>query len=192
MVSQTPIKRCFIILCCAAAGILATGVGRQPWTAPPLSSEDLYQPSGTLGVAFHLEHLPTSLVVGGRYIVIDLSDRQLNLYQENERLARYPVAIGQNEWETPIGEFWVQEMRKNPVWRHPLTQADIPSGPENPLGSRWIGFLTEGEYHIGLHGTNQEDLIGQAVSHGCVRLRDQDIQSLYHQISLGTPIIVKP
>jgi lipoprotein-anchoring transpeptidase ErfK/SrfK len=83
-------------------------------------------------------------------------------------------------------------MQKNPVWQHPITEELITTGPENPLGVRWISFWSDGQNQIGFHGTNQEELIGQAVSHGCLRMRNPDITALFAQVHLGTPITVQP
>ena len=83
-------------------------------------------------------------------------------------------------------------MRKDPVWQNPITREVVTDPAENPLGSRWIGFWTDGTHQIGFHGTNQTELIGQAVSHGCVRLRDSDVQALFEQVAVGTPVIVQP
>ncbi|NJL45993.1 MAG: L,D-transpeptidase [Leptolyngbyaceae cyanobacterium SM2_3_12] len=83
-------------------------------------------------------------------------------------------------------------MREEPIWQHPITDEAVLPGPSNPLGTRWIGFLVQGDYHIGIHGTNQATLIGEAVSHGCVRMLNQDIQTLYSHVKLGTPVIVNP
>jgi hypothetical protein len=67
-----------------------------------------------------------------------------------------------------------------------------PPGPENPLGARWIGFWTDGNNAIGFHGTPHEHLIGQAVSHGCVRMRNTDVIELYERIRVGAQVIVQP
>lgn len=125
-------------------------------------------------------------------LIIDLSDRQVYFYTHGGLVSHYEIAVGRSGWETPAGEFRVIHMQVDPVWQHPFTGAVIQAGAENPLGSRWIGFWTDGTHQIGLHGTNQEDLIGQAVSHGCIRLREADIQALYDRISLDTPVIVRP
>lgn len=125
-------------------------------------------------------------------LVLDLSDRQVSVYRRQQRVTSYPVAIGQTGWETPSGSFRVLEMQRDPKWQHPITGEVIPASPANPLGKRWIGFLQEGRAQIGFHGTNQEELIGQAVSHGCVRMRNRDVVALYEQISLGTSIEVRP
>ncbi|MBC7972478.1 MAG: L,D-transpeptidase [Verrucomicrobia bacterium] len=125
-------------------------------------------------------------------LVIDLSDRRVYVYREQALVTSYPIAIGQAGWETPSGSFQVLEMQRDPKWQHPITGEVIPVGAANPLGKRWIGFLYEGRTHIGFHGTNQEELIGQAVSHGCVRMQNRDVVALYDQISLGTSVDVRP
>ncbi len=135
---------------------------------------------------------PMLQVLSRPALVIDLSDRQVRVYRGNLRKATYEVAIGKAGWETPVGEFRVIDKQVDPHWKHPITQADIPPGPGNPLGTRWIAFWTDGQHYIGFHGTQQTDLIGQAVSHGCVRMRNEDIEALYDQVVLGTPVIVQP
>ncbi len=125
-------------------------------------------------------------------LVVDLSDRLVRLYKGTKLQASYPVAIGQAGWETPAGKFQILEMQKNPVWQHPITEELITTGPENPLGVRWIGFWSDGQNRIGFHGTNQEELIGEAVSHGCLRMRNPDITAMFAQVHLGTPITVQP
>ncbi|MEM9163625.1 MAG: L,D-transpeptidase, partial [Cyanobacteria bacterium P01_F01_bin.4] len=123
---------------------------------------------------------------------VKLAMRQVELYKQGKLVEQYPVAVGQDEWETPVGVFEVLQMQQNPAWQHPITQDVIEPGPDNPLGARWIGFWSDGTSQIGFHGTNQENLIGQAVSHGCIRMRNQDIQKLYDQLALGTLITVEP
>lgn len=124
-------------------------------------------------------------------IIVDLSDAKVYTYWGDQVIASYPVAVGQPGWETPIGTFKVQKKLLNPVWQQPITGDLIRTGPDNPLGSRWIGFWSDGRHHIGFHGTNKEQLVGQPVSHGCLRMRNSDIQALYEQVALGTPIVVR-
>jgi lipoprotein-anchoring transpeptidase ErfK/SrfK len=125
-------------------------------------------------------------------LIVDLSDRQVSLFQDGTQVASYEIAIGQAGWETPTGQFKVMNLQSDPMWQHPFTGEVFPPGEANPLGSRWIGFWTDGKHQIGLHGTNQDDLIGQAVSHGCIRMRDADIQTLYNQVAIGTSILIRP
>ncbi len=125
-------------------------------------------------------------------VMVDLSDRKVYLYMGENIQASYDIAVGQAGWETPAGKFSILNMQLNPAWRHPFTGDVIQTGTANPLGSRWIGFWTDGTHQIGFHGTNQTDLIGQAVSHGCIRMRNGDIQALYEQVAIGTAVIVQP
>lgn len=134
---------------------------------------------------------PVALIHQTR-LVVDLSDRQLSLYQDGVLRSRFEIAVGKAGWETPTGSFSVINMRKNPVWQNPITREVVTNPAENPLGSRWIGFWTDGTHQIGFHGTNQAELIGQAVSHGCVRMHDADVQALFQQTAVGTPVIVEP
>ncbi|HIK17768.1 MAG TPA: L,D-transpeptidase [Leptolyngbyaceae cyanobacterium M33_DOE_097] len=124
-------------------------------------------------------------------LVVDLSDRTVYVYRNEAKMAQYPLAVGQSGWETPLGEFKVNRMKRNPVWRHPITGEVIPSGDRNPLGRHWIGFTSNAGFEIGFHGTYREDLIGQAVSHGCLRMRNKDVEALYQQTKIGTPVTVR-
>ncbi|MCU0548629.1 MAG: L,D-transpeptidase [Leptolyngbya sp. Prado105] len=125
-------------------------------------------------------------------LVVDLSDREVRLFEKQKLKATYSVAIGQEGWETPVGSFKVSEMVKNPAWQHPITGEKIPPGDQdNPLGKRWIGFTSQGKLLIGFHGTKDYSLLGQAVSHGCLRMRNADVIALYKAVKLGTPVEVK-
>jgi L,D-transpeptidase ErfK/SrfK len=125
-------------------------------------------------------------------LVVDLSDRRVYLYTDDRLQATYDIAVGRAGWETPSGKFAILSKIPNPAWQHPFTGDVIEKGAANPLGSRWIGFWTDGKHQIGFHGTNQTDLIGQAVSHGCIRMRDGDIQAMYEQVNVGTVVVVQP
>lgn len=125
-------------------------------------------------------------------LVLRLGERQVHLWKGDRHLASYPVAIGRDGWETPTGQFEVLQMIANPSWEHPFTHQVIPPGEDNPLGVRWIGFWTDGNNFIGFHGTPNPNLIGQAVSHGCVRMHNADIVKLFEQVELGTKVTVEP
>lgn len=124
-------------------------------------------------------------------LLVDLSDRRVYLLQNQNLKATYPVAIGQTGWETPVGQFRVNRMSTAPRWKHPITGQVFAAGPDSPLGMRWIGFWSDGRNQIGFHGTNQEALVGQAVSHGCLRMRNRDIVALYKQVTPGTKVTVQ-
>ncbi|MEA5473864.1 L,D-transpeptidase family protein [Synechococcus sp. CCY9201] len=145
---------------------------------------------------------------GGLELVLDRRQRRLLVLENGQEIRRFPVAVGMPGWETPVGRFEVMELRANPVWEHPANGRLIPPGPANPLGSRWIGFYRDckgrrgfnGQEHLvvqgcvtaGFHGTPNRASVGQAVSHGCVRLYDEHVQALYNLVQLGTPVTVLP
>lgn len=125
-------------------------------------------------------------------LVIDLSDRNVTVYEGAQVVAQYPIAIGRSGWETPVGEHRVMQMVVDPAWEHPWTGEVIPPGPDNPLGVRWIGFWTDGVNAIGFHGTPNEASVGTAASHGCIRMYNQDVVQLYEMVRLGTTVAVVP
>ncbi|QEQ01751.1 L,D-transpeptidase [Thermosynechococcus sp. CL-1] len=140
---------------------------------------------------FALATAPPPAVTAPLRLEISLSRRQLTLYQGQTPLRRYPVAVGRPGWETPTGQFQVREMIRDPAWKNPFTGAVIAGGhPRNPLGRRWIGFWSDGTNWVGLHGTPHPDSIGQAVSHGCVRMYNRDIEELFEKVQPGVPVIV--
>ncbi len=120
----------------------------------------------------------TTVPESGTRLVVKLRDRHVYLYKDDKVLGQYLLAVAQEGWETPTGTFKILDMEQNPSWVHPITGIETPPGPDNPLGKAWIGFWTDGKTEIGFHGTNQEELIGQAVSHGCLRMRNEDVEEI--------------
>lgn len=125
-------------------------------------------------------------------LVIKLSERRVYLYKDNQVKTSYPVAIGKPGWETPVGTYTIFTMEVNPTFKSFKTGRIIPPGPDNPLGPRWIGFWTDGKTQLGFHGTNEPELIGEAVSHGCVRMHNKDVMALYEQVGVGMTVVVEP
>ena len=122
---------------------------------------------------------------------ISLSHRQVTVYKGTRQINKYPIAIGRRGWETPKGTFRVRQMFWNPAWIHPFTGETIAGGdPENPLGHYWIGFWTNGKNWIGFHGTPNPESVGKPASHGCIRMYNKDIEKLFHQVNVGTPVTV--
>ncbi|MES1022362.1 L,D-transpeptidase [Gloeocapsa sp. BRSZ] len=122
---------------------------------------------------------------------IQLNSRKVTLYQGETPIKSYPIAVGRPGWETPTGNFRVGQMLKNPTWISPLTDERIPGGhPENPLGSYWIGFWSDGRNSIGFHGTPNSETVGTAASHGCIRMYNEDVEELFSQVRLGTLVTV--
>ncbi|MCW8872689.1 MAG: L,D-transpeptidase family protein [Xanthomonadales bacterium] len=109
----------------------------------------------------------------------------------------YPVSIGQMDWLTPLGTTRVTAKVPNPTWTPPESirreaEADgktlpavVPPGPDNPLGAYAL-YLDLPGYRI--HGTNRPYGVGMRVTHGCVRMYPEDIESLFEQVSVGTKV----
>src|SRR5579864_8906661 len=109
-----------------------------------------------------------------RLVVISVADRKLVVVEEESVIAKFSVAVGATASLSPRGEFRIINRVSNPTYYHPGTV--IPSGKDNPLGTRWIGLSLKG---YGIHGTNVPRSIGRAASHGCIRLRNRDIERLF-------------
>lgn len=119
-------------------------------------------------------------------IVINLPSRTLELYSGTTLVKEYPIAIGKPSTPTPLGNYSIVNMEVNPVWIPPGQGYIVESGPDNPLGYRWMGFLPL----YGIHGTNASWAIGLAVSNGCVRMNESDAEELFDSIAYGTPVQV--
>ncbi|MEN6413217.1 MAG: L,D-transpeptidase [Veillonellales bacterium] len=119
-------------------------------------------------------------------IVINLPSRTLELYSGTTLVKEYPIAIGKPSTQTPLGSYSITNMEVNPVWIPPGRGYVVESGPDNPLGYRWMGFLPL----YGIHGTNAAWTIGLAVSNGCVRMNEADAEELFEIIGCGTPVQV--
>jgi lipoprotein-anchoring transpeptidase ErfK/SrfK len=122
---------------------------------------------------------------------VNLNRRRVFVYQGKNLIKSYPIAVGRRNWETPTGKFQVLQLLQNPKWIHPVTGKAIKGGAtENPLGNYWIGFWTNGRNWVGFHGTPNPETVGKAVSHGCLRMYNRDIEELFQLVSLGTPVTV--
>ncbi|SDE73154.1 L,D-transpeptidase catalytic domain [Priestia aryabhattai B8W22] len=100
-----------------------------------------------------------------------------------------PVATGKTWEKTPVGFFKVVNKVKN----RPYYNGNIPGGDSrNPLGKRWLGLNANGTYGdtYGIHGNNNENSIGKYVSQGCVRMHNADVEKLYDQVQVGTPVAI--
>ncbi|WP_287129218.1 L,D-transpeptidase [Candidatus Cyanaurora vandensis] len=124
-------------------------------------------------------------------LTLDLQQRRLTVWSNGLKLHQFPVAVGKTNWTTPRGQFQILSKIPNPAWEHIRTGEQFPSGvPGNPLGPYYLGFKKLGRDEFGLHGTNQPQSIGKAITHGCVRLQNQHIQVLYPLVQVGTPLRV--
>jgi hypothetical protein len=124
---------------------------------------------------------------------VSISKRKVTAFHGEIPLKTYPVAVGKEGWSTPIGNHRVLQTIEYPAWQNPFTGAVIPSrDPNNPLGDRWIGFWTNGKEWSGFHGTPNRASVGQAASHGCIRMYNEDVRELFSQVTVGTIVRVSP
>ena len=121
-----------------------------------------------------------------RQIVISIADRQLAVLDNGQVLKTYPIAVGTRHTPSPDGDFVIINHAKDPTYRH--GGKEIAPGKDNPLGSRWMGLSLKG---YGIHGTNVQSSIGKAASHGCFRMRKQDVEELYTLVQVGDTVTVR-
>lgn len=115
-----------------------------------------------------------------RFVVVSIPDRKLAVLANGSVLATFPVAVGAAISPSPTGEFQIVSRVANPTYYH--AGAAVPSGTDSPIGTRWLGLSQKG---YGIHGTNAPRSIGHAASHGCIRLRNRDMERLYSMLHLG-------
>jgi lipoprotein-anchoring transpeptidase ErfK/SrfK len=186
----TTVARAFLGLLGAilVASTLASCARVDPKPDPP--------PEARVGIA----PAPPPVPPPSTYVVIRLKDRRLDLVKDDiaTPLASFPIAVGRVGDETPTGCFQVEEKIVHPDFQKidPKNRMRVvkyfPPGPTNPLGERWIGFAHGDGWTLGIHGTPNPELLGKAVSHGCVRMRNSDVIRVYEIVELGTPVIVRP
>jgi hypothetical protein len=127
------------------------------------------------------------------YLTLDRADFTLRLFRDLELVKAYTVAVGQEGLETPEGIYAIEAMEEEPTWYVPesdwageLAGQVIPPGPSNPIKARWMAIF-EG---AGIHGTEEVESLGSAASHGCVRMSIPDVEELYDEVEVGTPIFI--
>jgi hypothetical protein len=145
--------------------------------------------------------------VDGRYVVISLDEHMLHLMEDERVIWSAVVGTGTGtrlegagqKWDfsTPRGIFRVQLKEKDPVWRVPdwaFVERGVPIPPLNHPSREEEGMLGTTaiylQYDIAVHGTNNPELLGQPVSHGCIRMTNEAVRRLYHEVEIGTPVII--
>jgi L,D-transpeptidase ErfK/SrfK len=130
-------------------------------------------------------------------IVLNLPERRLYYFRSPTEVETFSVGIGREGWETPVGNYSIIEKTKNPSWTPPASiraeyakqgktlPAVVPPGPDNPLGAFRLR-LSNPSYLI--HGTNKPWGVGMPVSSGCTRMFPEDIEHLFGEVEVGTPV----
>ena len=130
-------------------------------------------------------------------VKVDVKTNMLGVFDGDKIIAAYPVTVGSKQTATPIGEWKVRGVAKLPTFRYDKRMLKhgersknfhiLPPGPNNPVGVVWIALNKRG---IGIHGTDDPNTIGQAVSHGCIRLANWDVVRLAGRVKAGVPVSV--
>lgn len=134
-----------------------------------------------------------------KVILVSLKQRRIYLYDNRSVVAKYRCAIGMARYPTPTGTFEIRRKVRMPSWTNPggAWGAGLPKyikpGPSNPLGTRALYLYRNGsDTGIRFHGTTKRGSIGHAASHGCMRMRREDVEKFYNQVPMYTDVhIVK-
>ncbi|GAB6194756.1 L,D-transpeptidase family protein [Lysobacter xanthus] len=132
-------------------------------------------------------------------IVVDKSDSALLLVDASDKtLGAFPVTTGSAQFPLPIGDWKVTTVQQNPVWhfdpkliagsKKTDKEADVPAGPNNPVGLVWIGLTKE---HYGIHGAPHPDRIGKTESNGCIRMTNWSVLALSKVVSDGMQVTMR-
>ncbi len=126
-------------------------------------------------------------------VLVDLDARLLVYRHGTEAVGAWEIGIGMPGHETPVGRYVVGEKIEEPPWM-PVGGKQLPFGhPDNPLGTRWIAWFKDGQKtSYGFHGTWEPEGVGKRVSHGCVRMRNEDVETLFELLPVGSEVVVQP
>jgi lipoprotein-anchoring transpeptidase ErfK/SrfK len=118
-----------------------------------------------------------------RRIVVSLPDRKLAVMEADRVVKIFATAVGAPESPSPTGVYKIVTSVPDPTW---YTKGRIVGpGKNNPLGTRWLGLSLKG---YGIHGTNNPASIGHNASHGCVRMRNRDVEELFGMVGIGDQV----
>ncbi|HEX3322273.1 MAG TPA: L,D-transpeptidase [Terriglobales bacterium] len=121
-----------------------------------------------------------------RQVIVSIPHHKLAVLQNGSILRKFDIAVGSSVSPSPTGQFVIVNRLSNPTYYHPGVV--IPPGPDNPIGTRWIGLNRKG---FGIHGTNAPSSVGKSASHGCIRLRNRDVEKLFALLSVGDTVQIR-
>ena len=121
--------------------------------------------------------------VSSRRLVVNIAARKIVLVEDGKVVKMYPVAVGKHSTPSPEGSFHIASHVVNPSYSH--DGKVVGPGPSNPVGTRWMGLGFKG---YGIHGTNHPESIGHAASHGCIRMRNHDVEELFELVHVGDQV----
>lgn len=171
--------------------ILAANPGADPWL-----------PGAGLDIALPTRHILPAVPQEG--VVVNLPEHRLYYFPKARagqpaQVISHPISVGQMDWETPLGVTTVVAKVRKPTWYPPQSirdqharegtplPASVPPGPDNPLGDYALRLGIPGGAYL-IHGTNKPVGVGMQITHGCIRMYPEDIESLFRRVEVGTPV----
>jgi lipoprotein-anchoring transpeptidase ErfK/SrfK len=118
-----------------------------------------------------------------RRIVVSIPDRKLAVLEAGRVVKIFPTAVGAPKSPSPTGSYVIVQRLADPTWYG--KGKIVPPGKASPIGTRWLGLSVKG---YGIHGTNNPASIGHNASHGCIRLRNHDVEELFGMVSVGDAV----
>src|SRR6202795_2594377 len=187
-----------MVLVCASSTVVRAQGFRQSQVTMPIEEQPGYEPDPSaeqLPAAYRRQLVFYRTTEAPGTIIVHTSERFLYLVQGNNRALRYGIGVGRDGFQWS-GLLRISRKAEWPDWipppemidRQPYLPRFMAGGPGNPLGARAL-YLGNTVYRI--HGTNQPQTIGHAVSSGCFRLVNGDVMDLYDRIPVGTKVIVR-
>jgi lipoprotein-anchoring transpeptidase ErfK/SrfK len=159
-------------------------------------SEALDEGSSIVRLSVHPVAAKVNARTLGPTVVVNVDTNRLDLYEGFEVTHSWDVATAKPGWITPAGEWTLYQKRENPTWYNPALDswgaglpAIVPGGPGNPMGTRALYITAPGLIRI--HGTTSPDSIGRYASHGCIRMHNADVETLYELVPVGTKVIIR-
>jgi lipoprotein-anchoring transpeptidase ErfK/SrfK len=192
----------FVGLCLLLGGCMQATLEAAPTTSlkprdrellanAPYAPASIPEPYQRHIVDYHRKEAPGT-------IVIDTDNKFLYYVQANQKAIRYGVTVGE-EAQGWSGVAKIGNMTEWPNWTPTQGEHDrlgklpnfVPGGPQNPMGARAMYLYANGKDTLfRIHGTNQPEYIGSAISSGCIRLTNEDVIDLYSRAKLGSPVVV--
>ncbi len=171
--------------------ILSANPGADPWL--PGEGRDIALPT---------RHILPPVPHEG--VTVNLPEHRLYYFPKSERgqplhVVSHPISVGQMDWETPLGVTKIVAKTRKPTWYPPQSireqhardgnplPAAVPPGPDNPLGDYAMRLGVPGGAYL-IHGTNKPVGVGMQITHGCIRMYPEDIESLFRIVDVGTPV----
>jgi lipoprotein-anchoring transpeptidase ErfK/SrfK len=163
--------------------------------------KELRRPHAVRRIVARIERIRPAVTIkdlkrrAGTFVSVDRGTKLVRVFKGLKRVKTYNVAVGAAGYDTPAGMHRILSKERNPTWHVPnrpwagnLAGQTIPPGdPRNPLKAMFIAIGNG----VGFHGTADLASIGQAASHGCIRMRVPDVLDLASRVSIGTPVLIR-